>query len=581
LFTITPLQAKIFPCDGKYSDKEISELEKSWANVIKEKILPFLGSIELKFAQFFHKTMGRPIKYISLLIVMHIFKEMYDWTDQEMIEHIKFDKRFEFAFDLPYDELVVCQKTLYNFRFLIQQQDLARTIFDEATAYIRKLFNIDVGKQRIDSTHISSHMAKLSRLGLFVRVIENFLYKLKKLNSESYETLPARFKERYGQRRGYFADARQKKTKHRLGESATDMYYLIDRFRDDNIISSLKVMEHLKRVFEEQCMVRKSNDDAVITVNSLENEEKCDDLNASQLSEHSNHVENPKKVTLKEAKEVDSGSLQNPSDEDAAYGYKGQGYEATFSETCSENNPFQIITDTQVDPSNHSDQNTTVEVVDLLDEKGMKPETMYGDGGFVSGENIVECAERNVDLQGNLNGNDKEPAKLKLADFTFEEDGITVKACPSDERPVSQRMENARKPKSKADESFLVHFDLSRCKSCLLIDDCPTKLQKKKAVLRFSRKQVASSQRRREQNTKIFKERFNIRAGIESTNAEMKTRQGLSKLRVRGQPRVEQTVIFKALACNIKRMVKYVQSIEYETIFPQNAAKIELNPANC
>jgi hypothetical protein len=579
LFVYTPLQAKLFPCDGKYTDKEISELEKSWASVIKEKILPFLTSTEQKFARFFHKTMGRPIKYISMLIIMHIFKEMYDWTDQEMIDHVKFDKRFDFAFDLPFEELIVCQKTLHNFRILIQQNNIARTIFDNSTAYIIKAFNLDVGLQRIDSTHITSNMAKLSRLGLFVRVIENFLNKFKKMNPVAYEALPARFDERYGQRRGYFADARSKKVKHRLGESAQDMFYLIDHFGNDSIMSFLKVMVHLKRVFEEHCVIGEAQDEVAVTVKDCEVKEG-EDLKNYELSEQTQQRMNTQ-VIVKDAVEIDSGSLQNPSDEDAAYGYKGQGYEATFSETCSAHNAFQVITDVDVDPSNHSDQNTTVEVIDRLDAKNMKPQMMFGDGGFVSGENIVECAERGVDLQGNLNGTDDHPGKFKLADFTFDEDGTTVNACPAGKQPIYQRKENARKSKEKGNESFLIHFNLETCKCCDLADTCPVKQQQKKAVIRFSRKQLASSQRRREQETEIFKERNNIRAGIESTNAEMKTSQGLETLRVRGQPCVEQTIIFKALACNVKRMVKYVQTIQKSIKNIQNDVKRDVKLATC
>ena len=206
---------------------------------------------------------------------------------------------------------------------------------------------------------------------------------------------------------------------------------------------------------------------------------------------------------------------------------------------------------------------------------------MYGDGGFTSGENIVECAERDVDLQGNLVGDDKEPENLKLADFIFEADGTTVKTCPAEEQPTSQRAVKNRKQKPKSKESFLVHFDVDKCKKCELADICPVVLQKKNAALRFSRARLASSLRRREQDTKAFKERNNIRAGIESTNAEMKKTQGLGRLRVRGQPRVDQTVFLKALACNIKRMVKYVQSTPKYEQQPLNAGNLAVNPANC
>ncbi len=540
MFVLTPLQAKLFPCDNKYNDREISDLQGSWAEIVKIKILPFLGSLEQKFARFFHSRMGRPIKYISLLIVVHIFKEFYDWTDAELLENVKFDKRFEYAFDLPYNELVLSQKTLHNFRTLLNTENMAKTIFDRATKHIADIFNIDTSEQRLDSTHIVSNMARLSRLGLFVRVIENLLHKLERIDSDAYKALPSRFAERYGRRRGYFADARSKKTKARLGEAANDMYYLLDRFRDHDVLADMKVYKHLQRVFEEHCSVQQTTDNTEISV-----EEKQAPVVGTPA------------VTVKEPGEMPSGTLQNPSDEDVTCGHKGAGYEATFAETCTPGNPFQIITDVQTDTSNVSDQHKTVPIMDRLEAKGMKPKTTFVDGGFTSGDNIVACQDRGVDLQGNLVGADKEPNRLKLVDFQFGEDGVTMIACPAGQQPLNQRPEKSRKAKKKSQQKLVVHFDKTACTTCDLAEDCPVKQQKKQAVIRFSPAQLASSIRRREQDTKTFKERNNIRAGIEATNAEMKKVQGLEKLKVRGQPRVNQTVIFKALACNVKRMVKY------------------------
>ena len=45
-------------------------------------------------------------------------------------------------------------------------------------------------------------------------------------------------------------------------------------------------------------------------------------------------------------------------------------------------------------------------------------------------------------------------------------------------------------------------------------------------------------------------------AGIEGTNSELKRRHGLGRLRVRGGERVRLAVYLKALACNVKRMVR-------------------------
>ena len=72
--------------------------------------------------------------------------------------------------------------------------------------------------------------------------------------------------------------------------------------------------------------------------------------------------------------------------------------------------------------------------------------------------------------------------------------------------------------------------------------------------------------RRRAEANGSFKERYAIRAGSEATNSELKRGHGLGDLRVRGRPRVELAVHLKALACNIKRMVRALMSEAVEAV---------------
>jgi hypothetical protein len=559
------LQATLFPCNGKYGDKEIAALKHSWAHVVQQNMLPFLASVENDFAGFFSATMGRPIKYISLLIVLHLFKEMNDWTDEELVAAAYFDKRFEYAFDLPFHDIIVCQKTLHNFRRLLLEHELAGSLFERAASHIIQMLNLDTTKQRLDSSHIVSNMAKLSRLGLFVRVIENFLRKLKHVAPQRYAGLPARFRERYGKRRGYFADTRSGQAQLRLGECAQDMWDLLDRFRGDEAIASLKVMALLQRVFTEHCAIEKSAETTAVTV-ELRDEPASPTAPAAaastsataEVASLADHA-----VVVQDAKNIPSSALQNPSDEDAAYGYKGQGYEVALAETCSPNNAVQLITAVQVHASNQSDQQATMAIVEQLEDNNRKPEVLHTDGGFVSGENIIACAEKGVDLQGILTGCDSRPDNLKLVDFAFAADGLSVTACPAGHAPLRQQAKRVRRPDSKKrEQGFRVHFACSACATCPLLHRCPIHVQKKSAVLSFTRAELASSQRRREQESVAFKERNKIRAGIESTNAEMKKRHGLGRLRVRHRQRVEMVVFFKAMGCNVKRMVEYVLSLD-------------------
>ena len=50
----------------------------------------------------------------------------------------------------------------------------------------------------------------------------------------------------------------------------------------------------------------------------------------------------PEKIELQE--KPSSSSLQSPSDPDVTYGHKGKGYEVQLTETCGEENPFEVVT---------------------------------------------------------------------------------------------------------------------------------------------------------------------------------------------------------------------------------------------
>ena len=158
---------------------------------------------------------------------------------------------------------------------------------------------------------------------------------------------------------------------------------------------------------------------------------------------------------------MSADSLQNPSDEDAAYGRKGQGYEVTLTETCNPDNPMQVINDLQLDGADHSDHHTAVPLVERLEEKDMKPDTLLGDGNFVNGENIVELEKKGVNLIGPLTGSDKNPDKLKLADFDISDIGGGVLRCPAGHPQVSQRPD-------KKGKGQRVYFDPEVCRNCPL-----------------------------------------------------------------------------------------------------------------
>ncbi|MBI4564238.1 MAG: transposase [Planctomycetes bacterium] len=196
---------------------------------------------------------------------------------------------------------------------------------------------------------------------------------------------------------------------------------------------------------------------------------------------------------LKKAKEVETDSRQTPHDPGATYGHKGKGYEVQVTETCTEGNEVNLITEIEVTPSCGSDIHATVPTGETLRERKQKPEELVGDTAYSSGENAARLAQEGVNLTAPV----PHPAKPKEG----KEYPAPVARCPAEE-------EEARE---------------------------------------WLRQQEASP---------TFKKRYAIRAGIESTNAELNGAHGVGKLRVRGEDRVKLSVYFKGLGCNLKRALR-------------------------
>jgi hypothetical protein len=59
------------------------------------------------------------------------------------------------------------------------------------------MFKVDTSVQRIDSIHIKSNMARLGRIGIFVRAIDRFLVNLKRHHLTLWKKISADLVERY------------------------------------------------------------------------------------------------------------------------------------------------------------------------------------------------------------------------------------------------------------------------------------------------------------------------------------------------------------------------------------------------
>ena len=248
--------------------------------------------------------------------------------------------------------------------------------------------------------------------------------------------------------------------------------------------------------------------------------------------------------------------MQSPHDADATYsGHKGKGYEVQVAETVGNGDAPEVIVGVAVTRSCESDERATLPMVDDLARRGMKPAEVLADTTYGSTANAIGCAQRGVELVSPVGGPAVAPAaegEIGLGDFRVDAAGKEPTRCPA-----GQEARSETRPEGGAE--VRAEFPAESCAGCVHAEKCPARRQADGSrVLECKLQAAVLAHRRKYEATEEFRERYAWRAGIEGTNSEGKRAHGLGRLRVRGLKRVRLAVYFKALACNLKRMVRYL-----------------------
>lgn len=546
-FRATDPQRSLLESEFLLPAKKRRLLEKSWAIPFREVVLPLID--EELFRDAF-KEAGRPNVPIRMLVGLHILKEWNDLTDEQVIENLQFNLQWHAALGLTAETADVCQKTLHNFRKRMLDLGLGRQVFETVTAGLAKKTGVSLAIQRLDSTHVVSNIAKLSRLGLLTETVTHFLKGLRREHEALLAVVPKALVERYLDREGYFADAKRDEVPRRLDQVVRDMLWLVQRFKKTEALRDFESYAVMQRVFDEQCDVLQSSSDGKQGQDAVRPREPC---------------------------EVGADSVQSPHDPDATYGRKGKGYEVQIAETCGEDEDLRLITHASVNGAHESDTHATVPVIEALDKAGMKPEVIIADTAYSGGENIVEAAKRDVELVAPVQDPAKNephddeapcatdepaPRPVGLAGWSFSSDFHKVLTCTAGQAPII----------AKRDGKFVFAvFSAEHCADCPYAAGCPaSKLRDGTRRLRKRPAAIATEVRQYEQRQPPFKTRYKIRSGVESTNREAKQRHGLAKPRVRGRARLELAVHLKVLAINAKRVCGHYLQLA--------AAEIRLEP---
>jgi hypothetical protein len=480
-------------------------LDKSWAKSFAERVFPLID--ESRFEVLYCNDNGRPNTPVNIIVGALFLKELNQVTDEELLDEILFDGRYQYALHLTsYEEIPFSDRTVSRFRARLYEhemetgEDLLKAEIEGLGAAFAKVLKIDGKLKRMDSAMVSSSCKNMGRLELIYTCVVNLVRVLDK--SGELDMLPAHFREYTKENRNSVCYRLEKgEVKPRLEEvtaHAMELYGLAA-----GALGGEAEFQLLERMLFDQT----------------------------------------KDGKLKPNKEISPHSLQNPSDEDATYRRKGDkghhGYVVNFVEDCGENG--NIVTQYSYDVNTHSDTEFCAETIETL---GEQETVLIADGAYFSDENFKLAQENNTLLVPTALTGEK-PSEI-IAGFDIKEE--TIVSCPAGHIPADCKY-NPEK------ELYRAHFDKKTCEDCPHREECPVILQKKTALVRLSTKTISRAILSSKLSTEEYKKYARKRNGVEGVPSVLRRRYRMDEMPVRGLVRTKMWMGFKIGAMNVKKLI--------------------------
>ena len=368
MYKRTSPQQKLFGIETEISPSLRSRLESSWAHLFRHEVLPILFRNEDQYRMLYGTT-GRPNFSVARLLGLCLLQEWNDLSDQQALDAYSFDIRWRYALDISDDEDYLSRRSLVEFRRRLAALDpdmsLIRHLFDTIRDSAIHKLGLSSSNQRLDSTHIISNIRLRGRLALFSNTLDLFL---KRLNEDQFSRVPEAIQKWHSREPEGWFGLGPSDQKAKLQELAHYLHELILLFEKDEAIISTEPYQVLTRLFSEQCEVSPEESSGI-------------------------HVK----------KKTEGTTLQSPYDPDASYGHKGSGYSLHITETCNNEGKPEIITDYEVHGAARSDIGKALPVIERLESAGLKPDTLFADGGYPSVPSVPKVMEQDIEFMTPVN----------------------------------------------------------------------------------------------------------------------------------------------------------------------------------
>lgn len=378
---VEPAQKCLFdPEIGNFSPIAYRKLTNGWQGVFRRSLLELMPVAELE--KEFSDTSGRPSKELYSMAGLVVIAQMKGWTPDEAAEAYMLDQGVQYALNVGRHGVELSSRSVERFQRLFREQDLAQKVFDRVARTLVSNLEVAVDQQRVDSTHVFSNMASLSRTQLMLSCLRRFLAQLKRHHNGQYAEVNADLRARCEAKDSkiFGGCAKDAESRRRLRQQvAEDMLAVVQQFASHERIGAMTSYKALARCLNEQCEIAEQ------------------------------------KVQVR--KTVPGRAMQNSSDLDATLdGHKGKGYQVQIAETCNPNNPVQLITCAIPETAADEDGDALPKVVAQLEQNEHKPDIILADAHYGSDDNEQMCRGKEIELVAPVRGKPPGPSYVAKTD---------------------------------------------------------------------------------------------------------------------------------------------------------------------
>jgi len=251
IYVVDPRQNRLFdPFEGVIPPAGRRIISSGWQGVFRHVLLELMPVGEL--AEHFSRELGAPTKELYSMAGLVFLADFFDWTAQEAAEAYIFRSDVQYALNLE-PGVEVSSRTVERYQKLFREDELATQVFQDVTIGLAEKLELDISRQRLDSTHVFSHMASFGRTKLMAVAIKRFLTQVQRHAPDSYAALPDEFRRRYEPAESQlFAGAKDAEARQRSRQQAAeDLCWIIKHFANCPAMTGRSSYKALVTIFNQ------------------------------------------------------------------------------------------------------------------------------------------------------------------------------------------------------------------------------------------------------------------------------------------------------------------------------------------